>query len=150
MNIEKEIFKRGSIDLNQLIRYGFLKERNIYHYSKVFMRHFRADVFVTSDGQVTGKVYDLDMNDEYVNFRNDEFTGFARKVREEYISRLKVIPFSSLGKQNGMLLGIKADKVIIKSDEEEKENDNVIIGIYDKSLTKRGEYRALLGIELER
>lgn len=70
MNIEKEIFKRGSIDLNQLIRYGFLKERNIYHYSKVFMRHFRADVFVTSDGQVTGKVYDLDMNDEYVNFRN--------------------------------------------------------------------------------
>lgn len=91
MNIEKEIFKRGSIDLNQLICYGFLKERNIYHYSKVFMRHFRADVFVTSDGQVTGKVYDLDMNDEYVNFRNDEFTGFARKVREEYILILKDI-----------------------------------------------------------
>lgn len=79
-----------------------------------------------------------------------DFSEIPDKVREEYISRLKVIPFSSLGKQNGMLLGIKADKVIIKSDEEEKENDNVIIGIYDKSLTKRGEYRALLGIELER
>ena len=25
---------------------------------------------------------------------------------------------------------------------------NVIIGIYDKSLTKRGEYRALIGLEL--
>ena len=71
------------------------------------------------------------------------------QAEEEYILRLKVIPFSSLGKQNGMLLGIKADKVIIKSDEEEKENDNVIIGIYNKFLTKRGEYRALLGIELE-
>lgn len=79
-----------------------------------------------------------------------DFSEIPDKVREEYILRLKVIPFSSLGKQNGMLLGIKADKVIIKSDEEEKENDNVIIGIYDKSLTKRGEYRALLGIELER
>ena len=78
-----------------------------------------------------------------------DFSEIPDKVREEYISRLKVIPFSSLGKQNGMLLGIKADKVIIKSDEEEKENDNVIIGIYNKSLTKRGEYRALLGIELE-
>ena len=78
-----------------------------------------------------------------------DFSEIPDKVREEYISRLKVIPFSSLGKQNGMLLGIKADKVIIKSDEEEKENDNVIIGIYNKFLTKRGEYRALLGIELE-
>ncbi len=78
-----------------------------------------------------------------------DFSEIPDKVREEYILRLKVIPFSSLGKQNGMLLGIKADKVIIKSDEEEKENDNVIIGIYNKSLTKRGEYRALLGIELE-
>ena len=62
--------------------------------------------------------------------------------------KLKVIPFSSLGKQNGMLLGIKAEKVIIKFEEEEKENQNIIIGIYNKSLTKRGEYRALLGIEL--
>ena len=78
-----------------------------------------------------------------------DFSEIPDKVREEYILRLKVIPFSSLGKQNGMLLGIKADKVIIKSDEEEKENDNVIIGIYNKFLTKRGEYRALLGIELE-
>ena len=78
-----------------------------------------------------------------------DFSEIPDKVREEYILKLKVIPFSSLGKQNGMLLGIKADKVIIKSDEEEKENDNVIIGIYNKSLTKRGEYRALLGIELE-
>ena len=83
------------------------------------------------------------------NILGGDFSEIPDKVREEYILRLKVIPFSSLGKQNGMLLGIKADKVIIKSDEEEKENDNVIIGIYNKSLTKRGEYRALLGIELE-
>ena len=31
--------------------------------------------------------------------------------------RLKVIPFSSLGKQNGMLLGIKAEEVVIKNEE---------------------------------
>ena len=29
-----------------------------------------------------------------------------------------------------------------------KENKDIIIAIYDKSLTKRGEYRALIGIEL--
>ena len=77
-----------------------------------------------------------------------DFSEIPDSVRKEYISKLKVIPFSSLGKQNGILLGIKPEGVIIKNEEEEKENNNVIIGIYNKSLTKRGEYRALLGIEI--
>ena len=76
-----------------------------------------------------------------------DFSNIPDDIREKYISKLKVIPFSSLGKQNGMLLGIKAEEVIIK-DEEERKIDNVIIGIYNKSLTKRGEYRALIGLEL--
>ena len=75
-----------------------------------------------------------------------DFNEIPESIKKEYISRLKVIPFSSLGKQNGMLLGIKPEKVIIKNEDEEKESNNVIIGIYNKSLTKRGEYRALLGI----
>ena len=75
-----------------------------------------------------------------------DFSKISDEIKQEYISRLKVIPFSSLGKQNGMLLGIKADGIEIKDEDEEKKVDNVIIGIYNKSLTKRGEYRALLGI----
>ena len=43
-----------------------------------------------------------------------------------------------------MLIGIKADQVKVLSEEDEKILDNIIIGIYDKSLTKRGEYRALI------
>ena len=64
------------------------------------------------------------------------------------MSKLKFIPFSSLGKQNGMLLGIKPDYIKVISNETETVNENVIIGIYNKSLTKRGEYRALVGIDL--
>ena len=75
-----------------------------------------------------------------------DFSKISDEIKQEYISRLKVIPFSSLGKQNGMLLGIKADGIEIKDEDEEKKVDNVIIGIYNKSLTKRGEYRALIGI----
>lgn len=67
-------------------------------------------------------------------------------IQKEYVSKLKVIPFSSLGKQNGMLLGIKADKLIVQNEDGNKIIDKVIIGIYNKSLTKRGEYRALVGI----
>jgi len=69
-----------------------------------------------------------------------------KHIQNEYVSRLKVIPFSSLGKQNGMLLGVKADKIIVQNEEGDKTIDKVIIGIYNKSLTKRGEYRALVGI----
>ncbi len=77
-----------------------------------------------------------------------EFDNIPDKIKEEYASKLKFIPFSSLGKQNGMLIGIKATYVKIKQEEKETKKENVIIGIYNKSLTKRGEYRALMGIEL--
>lgn len=77
-----------------------------------------------------------------------EFDNISEKIKEEYMAKLKFIPFSSLGKQNGMLLGMKAESVKIKDGEREEEKDNVIVGIYNKSLTKRGEYRALLGIEM--
>lgn len=71
------------------------------------------------------------------------------EIQIQYISKLKCIPFTSLGKQNGMLVGIRADEIEIENgDDEKKKSDNIIIGIYDKSLTKRGEYRALVGMEL--
>lgn len=83
------------------------------------------------------------------NILGGDFEKIEENIRNEYRSQLKLIPFSSLGKQSGMLLGIKAEKIIIeKEDEPEIQKDNVIIGIYNKSLTKRGEYRALIGIDL--
>ena len=66
----------------------------------------------------------------------------------EYISKFRVIPFSSLGKQNGLLLGFKASKVITYIDANEEELKNVIIGIYDKKLSKKDKYNALLGLEI--
>ena len=47
-----------------------------------------------------------------------------------------------------MLLGIRADEIVVETEDEQKTSNNVIVGIYDKSLTKRGEYRALLGINV--
>lgn len=70
------------------------------------------------------------------------------EIKSKYCSRLKLIPFTSLGKQNGMLIGINAKKVKMKYEDIESQKNDVIIGIYNKSLTKRGEYRALVGIDL--
>lgn len=77
-----------------------------------------------------------------------ELEKIPEEIRNKYISKLKLIPFSSLGKQNGMLLGIKSEYVNIIQKDKTSKKENVIIGIYNKSLTKKGEYRALIGIEL--
>ena len=77
-----------------------------------------------------------------------DFEGIPEDIKDEYISRLKIIPFSSLGKQYGMLVGIRPERLEVMSEQQSDEKKNAIIGIYNKSLTKRGEYKALIGIEL--
>ncbi len=88
---------------------------------------------------------------EILNHLEDIIGGDFEKIPEEiknvYISKLKLIPFSSLGKQNGMLIGIKPEYLKIIKEEQINVKENVILGIYDKSLTKKGEYRALMGME---
>ena len=77
-----------------------------------------------------------------------DLESIPEEIKEKYLTKLKVIPYSSLGKQNGMILGIKADKIKIIKEDEKIIKNNIIIGIYNKSLTKRGEYNGLVGIEL--
>lgn len=61
--------------------------------------------------------------------------------------RIRLIPFKSIGKQNGMLLGIQARLVkIIQKDENEIILENVILGLYDKKINKN--YSALIGLDL--
>ena len=82
------------------------------------------------------------------NILGGDFSQISDEMQEKYISKFRCIPFSSLGKQNGMLLGMRADEILVETEDEKKISNNIILGIYDKSLTKRGEYRALIGIEL--
>lgn len=66
-----------------------------------------------------------------------------------YITKFRVIPFSSIGKENGLLLGFKSNKIKISTQEEgQKVIENVIIGIYDHSLSKKNNYFALVGFEI--
>lgn len=66
----------------------------------------------------------------------------------EYISKFRVIPFSSLGKQNGMLLGIKVEKICLEFEEEVKIINNSVMAIYDKKLSRNENYSALVGLDL--
>lgn len=62
--------------------------------------------------------------------------------------RFRLIPFSSLGKKNGMIIGFKADKVEISDGKRKFNTQDVIIGIYNFKLSNDGFYNALLNPEV--
>ena len=66
---------------------------------------------------------------------------------EIYDYKFKIIPFSSLGKENGILLGFKPDYIKVNA-EYETVKTNVIIGIYDGKLSKTNLYSSLIGINI--
>ena len=96
-------------------------------------------------------LYDVIPNEILDNIENilgGDLENISDEVKNDYISKLKVIPFTSLGKQNGILLGIKADELIVEEMNSEKKIDKVIIGIYNKELSKKRTYSALIGIDV--
>lgn len=67
---------------------------------------------------------------------------------QEYLSKIRMVPFMSLGKENGMLIGIRLDKIKINTEDIRLEKENIIAGIYGKKLTKDNKYNALIGLNL--
>ena len=67
---------------------------------------------------------------------------------EDYSSKIRIIPFTSLGKENGILIGLKADSVEIDMEENTINIADVIIGIYNGHLSKNGKYKALIGLDI--
>lgn len=67
---------------------------------------------------------------------------------KDILTRFRMIPFSSVGKQNGIMLGFKADKVEIEKDEGIQTKKDVIIGIFNNTLSKNGSYTALIGLDI--
>ena len=71
-----------------------------------------------------------------------------RNEMQEYLSKIRMVPFMSLGKENGMLIGIRLDKIKINTEDIRLEKENIIAGIYEKKLTKDNKYNALIGLNL--
>lgn len=90
------------------------------------------------------KIIDKEILDNLQKILSGEYEILSK----EYMSKFRLIPFSSLGKQNGMLLGFKPDFAEVEFDDNKKELNNIIIGIYDKSITKNQEYTGLVGLDI--
>ncbi len=66
----------------------------------------------------------------------------------DWISRFRLIPFSSLGKENGLLIGFKPDEIEVVEGSTKRDLQNIIVGIYNKKLSKDETYKALLHPEV--
>lgn len=59
--------------------------------------------------------------------------------------KIRIIPFSSLGNTNGMLIGFKPDYLIVNG----KSLDKAVIGVYNNHLSANHDYNALIGANIE-
>ncbi len=63
-------------------------------------------------------------------------------LKEGEVNKFKIIPFCSIGNENDLLLGFKPEKIVITIDGEDKELNNIIIGICSFKLSN--DYEVLL------
>lgn len=85
----------------------------------------------------------------FQNSKEDDLNCVTATIAaSKWFSRFRLIPFSSLGKENGMLIGFKPDFIEIGEEEEKRDIKNVIVGIYNRSLSRNDKYKALLGPDL--
>ena len=71
-----------------------------------------------------------------------------KDIPENIRTKCRFIPFSSLGRKNGMIIGIKPDYIKIHEDNNDIIRKDIIVGISNQTLSRNGLYSGLIGLEL--
>lgn len=82
------------------------------------------------------------------NHENDLNSVTAEISSSDWFKRFRLIPFTSLGRENGMMIGFRPDYIEIGADDGKKDIRDVIVGIYNRTLSANEQYRALMNPEL--
>lgn len=98
---------------------------------------------------VLKEILPSEISNVFEQSKDNDLIGITKVVSDsKWFSRFRLIPFTSLGKENGILLGFKPDYIEIGNKQKGGEIKDAIVGIYNKSLSKNEKYNALLGPEL--
>ncbi|MDD4802031.1 MAG: sigma-E processing peptidase SpoIIGA [Syntrophomonas sp.] len=62
--------------------------------------------------------------------------------------RIRVIPFSSIGKKNGLMVGLRCDEIIVDPDKNNCPYKNLVVGIYLDKLSSKDNYQLLIPSEI--
>ena len=92
MNILDSVFKRYRPSEDNLLKYGFIKQGDEYHYSfELNNGDFIVNLIVVGDN-VLSKIIDKEFGDEFIGIDAESYDGaFIGDLREEYKSKLENI-----------------------------------------------------------
>jgi stage II sporulation protein GA (sporulation sigma-E factor processing peptidase) len=78
----------------------------------------------------------------------NEYDTGKWEINPDQLIKFRFIPYSSIGKKQGMMVGILLDKVQIHTGKEVLTSDKVIAAISENQLSAKEEYHAILHKEL--
>lgn len=126
------VFEEGKVDINAIIDTGnFLKEP------------LTGKPVIIVEKDTLKKVIPVNILENM-----QEIINGTKEIEEKYISKIRLIPFTALGTENGLLLGIKPEKLYINYQGKIVENKKVIVGVYNKKLSRNNKYNALVGLDI--
>lgn len=105
----------------------------VYFHNKKVLLKGMLDTGNMLKEPITGIPVIVAQSKELINILPESLLANTEKIINgeieggKLITRLKVIPFTSLGKQNGLLLGFKPDNINILFGDDEKKNISGII-----------------------
>jgi stage II sporulation protein GA (sporulation sigma-E factor processing peptidase) len=79
---------------------------------------------------------------------HDESEMLDELINSSWANRLRIIPFTSIGKKNGILVGVRADEVILNIGPQNVFHKNMVIGIYKEKLSLKENYQLLIPAEM--
>ncbi len=102
----------------------------------------KADVVIVEKHSLEGMVPDKLLEDV-----SSILNGNLIEGESIHSYNFKLIPFSSLGNDNGLLVGFKPDYIKVYG-EEECVRDDVLVGIYNGKLSRTNMYTSLIGLNV--
>ena len=150
----------------EVIQHKFLKEKLITHLKVIFdnkeiIMSALIDTGNSLQDPITNmpviivefsaikEILPIEICNIFEEVKEQDLDGLTNKLyNSSWFNRFRLIPFNSLGKENGMLIGFKPDYVVIGEENKEKGISDVVIAIYNKVLSKGKNYKALLGPDL--
>ena len=94
------------------------------------------------------KLKDIVPEDILNNIEKAIYGDCFKKIDEDIKTRCSIIPFSSIGRNNGIIIGFRPDYIKIYTEEGEEIRKKVIVGIYNNKIAKNELYSGLIGLNL--
>lgn len=73
-----------------------------------------------------------------------EYDMFAALAESAWANRIRLIPFTSIGRKHGLLVGVRCDEVQVKKGDQWLAFPGMVVGLYEGRLSPDGKFQMLL------